>query len=97
LSGHCPWTPCIYADAVSDNLGKGYDDIPVDPSMTGYDNLREGTRLFQSKRYDEASVYLWRAVLMQEQSSHSDSVRLFYYMIYCADEISLHLVDLISS
>jgi len=45
--------------------------IPFDASTDGHANLREGSRLFQLKRFDEASAYLWRAVLLQEKAGRA--------------------------
>jgi hypothetical protein len=51
------------------------DDLTsFDGKTDGYANLQEGSRLFQLQRYDEASAYLWRAVLLQEQAK--EPVRL---------------------
>ncbi|KAL7546476.1 hypothetical protein ACHAWF_009811 [Thalassiosira exigua] len=38
--------------------------VDVDPN-DGPSNLREGLRLFELERYDEASSHLWRAVVLQ--------------------------------
>ena len=51
--------------------------------MDGYDNLKEGTRLFQLKQYDQASVYLWRAVLMQADQPPGDSVGFSVQCTFC--------------
>lgn len=81
-------TPSVCAVSVSDDSEQTYDDIPIDPSMDGFDNLKEGTRLFQLKKYDEASVYLWRAVLMQGEQSLGDSVGFFVECTFCLVYVS---------
>jgi len=45
--------------------------MPIDTN--GYSNLQQGTRLFQQGQYDQASNYLWRAVLLHSQNEHSSS------------------------
>ena len=47
------------------------DDIPI---TDGYANLQEGNRLFQSQRYDEASAFLWRAVLLHGAAKENVSL-----------------------
>lgn len=60
------------AVAPSDNLAEQISEyIPFDVSTDGHANLREGSRLFQLKRYDEASAYFWRAVLLQEKAGRA--------------------------
>eukprot|EP00804_Cyclotella_cryptica_P015203 CCRYP_000736-RC/>CCRYP_000736-RC protein AED:0.03 eAED:0.03 QI:41/1/1/1/1/1/3/486/927 len=48
--------------------------IPFDASTDGHANLREGSRLFQLKRYNEASAFLWRAVLLKERAGDQYTV-----------------------
>ena len=48
----------------------------------GPSNLREGKRLFQQQKYNDASAYLWRAVLLhtsQTTSSSNDGSDNKYY------------------
>ncbi|KAL9189848.1 hypothetical protein ACHAXT_009523 [Thalassiosira profunda] len=49
------------------------DVSPIDTN-DGPSNLKEGRRLFQSANYADASAYLWRAVVLQGDSSQSYSV-----------------------
>jgi hypothetical protein len=54
------------------------DELPgSDVNADGYTNLQEGSRLFQLGRYNEASAYLWRAVLLQEKAKETVSLRYF--------------------
>lgn len=49
-------------------------ETSVDP-LNGLSNLKEGRRLFQLQRYDEAAMHFWRAVLQQEANQHQYSVQ----------------------
>lgn len=53
--------------------GEPVHTLPFDVATDGYANLQEGQRLFQLQRYDEASAYLWRAVLLQETAKRKVS------------------------
>ena len=64
--------PFSYVAAALDELSVSFD-ITTD----GYANLQEGSRLFKLQRYDEASAYLWRAVLLQETAKEPVSRRFF--------------------
>ena len=83
LLSHYEIAPSVCAVSVPYDSEQAYDDIPIDPSMDGYDNLKEGTRLFQLKQYDQASVYLWRAVLMQTDQPPGDSVGFSVQCTFC--------------
>ena len=60
----------LYAAASPDELPASFD-----VSTDGYANLQEGSRLFKLRKYDEASAFLWRAVLLQEKAKENVSTR----------------------
>ncbi len=90
-----PPLSCVVA--ISDDSIEGLSDYsPIDVT-DGYANLQEGSRLFALKQYNEASVFLWRAVLLQEQSKDESVSSVDYlprqYSCACTETItSVHIL-----